>query len=161
MSGVSRSNTNPCDGSDEAPPVEVETINAQASIVSNLTNPVLVDNGENQPVLTHDNIGQPKTPPARILYLPSKQDLEDGYDSDNQIGPFYEAGVEEEANVLIEEVALRDTPPPIDAPIDAPNDIPDPVLADDAIDKMKVAELRNALKERGMAVTGLKAVLVA
>ena len=161
MSGVSQTNVNSCDGNDDPPPVSIETNNEQGSIISSLSEAVPVANGECEPVLPHADMGLPKTPPCRMLFSPSEQDLAEGYDSDNQIGPFIGAGVEDEAYVTMDEAALEATAPPNDVSVDETEIIPDPVLGDDTIDKMKVAELRSALKERGMGTNGLKAVLIA
>ena len=59
------------------------------------------------------------------------------------------------------ETVIEATAPSNDVSVDETKIVPDPVLGNDTIDKMKVEELRSALKERGMGTNGLKAVLVA
>ena len=83
MSGVSQSNVNSYDYSNDPPLVAIETIDTQGSIISNLTHIFLVTNGEIEPVFLHSDIGLPKTPPCRILFSPSEHDLSEGYDSIN------------------------------------------------------------------------------
>ena len=49
---------------------------------------------------------------------------------------------------------------PVPPPEETADPSPDPVLDEDSIKKMKVKELREALKARGMSTKGLKAELV-
>ena len=58
----------------------------------------------------------PKTPPHRVLIMPSDEALEEGYDSDGNLGPFMSESVEDERFVSMNETApeapTEVTPPP-------------------------------------------------
>ena len=91
--------------------------------------------------------------------------MEDGYDSDHQRGPFMQGGVAEEAYHNMDEVAPE---APIEAiPVadeEGGEEAPvaeevDQVLDAATINGMKVVELREELKKRGIKVTGKKAEL--
>ena len=94
--------------------------------------------------------------------MPSDEEMEDGYNSDNQRGPFIQDGVVDEAFYNMDEVAPE-------APIEAEPVVGDdggetvleaeevePVLDAATINGMKVAEIREELKKLGMKVTGKK-----
>ena len=78
--------------------------------------------------------------------------LEEGYDSDMQIGPFYQDGVHEEGFLIMDEDALEE-PESILLPDKAAENIENvnnfnPVsLTDKQINGMKVLELRQALEK--------------
>ena len=91
--------------------------------------------------------------------MPNKEAMQDGYDSDGQLGPFIAKGVADEADYCMDEQPLetenRNLLPPDENEIS-----PVQTLTDDEIQNMKVAELRNELSCRGLSKNGLKAVLV-
>ena len=105
-------------------------------------------------------MGLPATPPSRVLNMPSIELIDQGYDSDMQIGPFFETGVADETFVSMDEDVLEEVAPPAQVQEVEPETASDPVLTSETIDKMKVAELRVALDARGMSKTGLKTVLI-
>ena len=73
--------------------------------------------------------------------MPSDEVIAEGYDSDYQVGPFIDSGVGEENLVSVDEVPLE-APEGIAVPSEGGVELsPDPVLDDDMIKKMKVAEL--------------------
>ena len=94
-----------------------------------------------------------------VQLLPSDEALEDGYDSDGQLGPFMGLNTEYERFVSMDEVApeapAEETPPPV-AEVES---APEPALDEETMEKMKVAELRVALQARGLSKNGLKSIL--
>ena len=108
------------------------------------------------PDLTPVQCGMPQTPPHRVLVMPSDEALEDGYDSDGQLGPFMGLNTEYERFVSMDEVApeapAEETPPPV-AEVES---APEPALDEETMEKMKVAELRVALQARGLSKNGRK-----
>ena len=88
--------------------------------------------------------------------------LEEGYDSDMQMGPFVQKGVEDEVFVDMDEEALKEHPTFLVPGSDAQNleDFSPVTLTNKQIDRMKVTGVRKELKKRGMFVNGLKNVLI-
>jgi hypothetical protein len=82
-----------------------------------------------------------------------------GYDSDGEIGPFFDAvaGEEQFEDYDEEVVGVMESIPPLQAQEDASTP---PQLSEVAIRGMKVAELRSELKNRKQTVSGTKEVLV-
>ena len=111
-------------------------------------------------------MGLPPTPPARCLKMPGESLLDDGYDSDYQVGPFFQSGVEDEALVCMNETAPEEPEAILVVAEEGENSenvnavtvVPD--LTDDVINGMMVVELRVELEQRGMSKKGIKAVLV-
>ena len=92
--------------------------------------------------------------------MPSDNLIAEVYDSEYQVGPFVERGVEEENLFSMDEVPLE-APEGIAVPAECGVElIPDPVLDDNTTNKMNLAKLRVALQARGMSNNGLKAVLI-
>ena len=148
-----------------SPPRTIRDAGTIASNVSNVTSPSTDNALTDLPASSAVGIGQPKTPPSRVLVMPSEELMADGYDSDNQRGPFIQDGVADEVYHNMDEVAPE---APIEAiPVvgdDGRDEAPiaeevDQVLDADKINGMKVAELRDELKKRGIRVTGKKSEL--
>ena len=53
------------------------------------------------PTLNLTNLGMLRTPPSRVMNIVSDNLFEEGYDSDGQMGPFYEHGVCDEEFVTM------------------------------------------------------------
>ena len=148
-----------------SPPRTIRDEGTIASNVSNVTGASIDNTLTDLPASSAIGIGQPKTPPSRVLIMPSEELMEDGYDSDHQRGPFIQDGVADEAYHNMDEVAPE---APIEA-IPVPDEeggeeVPVAVEADQVLDAatingMKVVELREELKKRGIKVTGKKAEL--
>ena len=102
----------------------------------------------------------PPTPPSRVMNIVSDELFEEGYDSDGQMGPFYEHGVSDEEFVtmkedgLVREIEVMPAPE-METPASA-----EPVLTDEIIDTMKFKDLRYALSKSGVNKAGLKGELV-
>ena len=103
--------------------------------------------------------------------MPDDSLINEGYDSDFQVGPFIQSGVAEEAFVCMDEEAPEEPEPVLLAAVECENSdevhvdaveaVPEvPEITDENIDKMKVSELRVELERRGMSKNGLKAVLI-
>ena len=93
------------------------------------------------------------------MKMPNKEAMQDGYDSDSQLGPFIAKGVAYEADYCMDEQPLETENQNLLTP-DENRILLVQKLTDDAIKNMKVAELRNELSLRGLSKNGLKAVLV-
>ena len=131
MSGETLLNCN--DGNTAATllPSSIQTNEPQLSIVSTVT----VDPPSTppptlpaSPTLILTNLGMPPTPPSRVMNIVSDKLFEEGYDSDGQMGPFYEHVVsDEEFFAMTEDEPVREievTPAPkMETPASA-----DPVL---------------------------------
>ena len=96
MSGVIRQNVNVGDRDDEPLPESVQTDDDQPSTVSNLTAEFPSTPDTNLPVLSRAKMGSPPTPPCRVLQIPKFARFEEGYDSDNQMGPFFSTDLRQE-----------------------------------------------------------------
>jgi hypothetical protein len=85
-----------------------------------------------------------------------------GYDSDGEIGPFYDTVVKEQPFEEYDEdpVRVEETVPPPLAGNDAPNLPNPPQLSENAIKGMKVAELWDVLRKRHQMVIDTEEVLV-
>ena len=163
MSGETPPNHNDDDTADTPLPVSIQTNEPQPSIVSTIT----VDPPSTPPptlpalpTLNLTNLRMPPTPPSRVMNIVSDELFEEGYDSDGQMGPFYEHGVSDEEFVTMTEdepvQEIEVTP----APEMETAESAEPVLTDEIIDTMKVKDLRDALSKRGVNKAGLKGELV-
>ena len=105
-------------------------------------------------------------PRPRVLDMPSEGLLDEGYDSDCNQGPFVASGVDAEEEEVEEDEQVAAEAPAEDGEDVGPdspqeeNTEEEEQLTEDAVGKMKVSELREHLKKRGLAINGLKAVLV-
>ena len=83
-------------GNDETKTIEAglataSTFDASTTTVSTLTQPALSPNStKSHAASSRINIGQYPTPPKQVLAV-NESLYEDGYDSDGQIGPFYDS----------------------------------------------------------------------
>ena len=150
-----------CDGGYGVLPDTVRVDSVKDSMLSNIT-------VEEQPcpstpcnVLTPAECGMPKTPPCCILVMPDNETLEEGYDSDSNIGPFMSTNTEYEKFALMDEVAPEAPTEVTPLPVPEMEPTAESCLDDETIEKMKVAELRIVLHACGLSRNGLKAVLIA
>ena len=144
-------------------PVSIHTNEPQLSIASTIT----VDPPSTppptfpaSPTLNLTNLGIPPTPPSLVMNIVSDKLFEEGYDSDGQMGPFYEHGVSDEKFVtMTEDEPFREIEvmpaPKMETPASA-----EPVLTDEIIETMKFRDLIDALSKRGVNKSGLKGELV-
>ena len=99
MSGETPPNCN--DGDTAATPlsVSIQTNEPQLSIASTInvdppsTPPPTLPAS---PTLNLINLVMPPTPPSRVMNIVSEELFEERYDSDGQMGPFYEHGVSDD-----------------------------------------------------------------
>ena len=156
MSGVTRQKVNVGDRDDEPLPESVQTDNDQPSTVSNLTAELPSIPDTNRLVLSHIEMALPPTPPCRVLQMPKFARFEEGYDSDNQMGPFFLTDLRQEEHASMNErdpeVEHPLTPPPVNE-----SKIQDhSLLTPDTVRKTKVTELCDTLKDRGMSIKDQK-----
>ena len=162
MTGETLKKSNQCDDDKRSPPGTLQIDKHEGSTLSSITSQVTGTPkkiGEQQQSI---EMGLPPTPPLRKLKMPDLSLLEEGYDSDMQIGPFYQDGVHDKGFVIMDEDALEE-PESILVPDNAAENVENlsPVtLTDKQINGMKVLELRQELEKRGMSKNGLKSVLV-
>ena len=163
MIGVTQENENVCDAGDGAVPNAIQADRTEDSELSNITVEGQICPPTPCANLTPPECGMPKTPPRRVLIMPSDEALEEGYDSDGNLGPFMSESVEDDRFVSMNETAPEAptdvTPPPADE-VESAAASAAPCLDEETMNKMKVSELRNALHARGLSKNGLKAVLL-
>ena len=163
MTGETPEEKNGCDDDNVLSAVTFKIENFEGSPFSSITPQVTATpkkiNGPTRAV----EMGLPSTPPFRALKRPEKSLIEKGYDSDMQMGPFFEEGVEDEVFVSMNESAPEEPEAllvPANAVEDMGNFSPVTALTDADIDTLKVLGLRLELEKRGMSINGLKKVLV-
>ena len=103
MIGVTRKIEIGCDGTDKSLPSSIHSNEIKDGDISNIT----LEEEASQPTpsttLTPDEMGMPSTPPSRILIMPSEEQLEEGYDSDSNVGPFIDPNIAQENLVSMDE----------------------------------------------------------
>ena len=126
---------------------------------STVSAPVSTTNAPYQAATDGTYLSVPETIGLRGINCLNEDAHDIGYDSDGEIGPFYDAVADEQPfeEYHEEPVGVGETAPPALAGNEAPNP---PQLSESAIRGMKVAELRDALRERRQTVSGTKEVLV-
>jgi len=111
MSGETTKKEIECDEHNNDHPNQLQCDNLEDSTFSDITNalPSTPEDGgaHFQPV----QMGLPPTPPSWQLKIPDKALMDEGYDSDFQVGPFVQDGVDEEAFVCMDEEALKKPEP--------------------------------------------------
>ena len=163
MSGETLPNRN--DGDTGATPLHVciQTNEPQLSIVRTITvDPplTLLPTLPASSTLNLTNLVMLATPPSRVTNIVSDELFEEGYDSDGQMGPFYENRVsDQEFFTMTEDEPVREievTPAPkMETPASA-----EPFLTNKIIDTMKVKYMRDDISKRGVNKAGLKGELV-
>ena len=130
------------------------------SEVSDPSTPVQIE--REKAIQDRINIGQYPTPEAQSLEINEKA-YEEGYDSDGQIGPFYDA-VKGEGGIEFYEEAIFN-PDPNDATADVPSEEPNSDIRvfnmqNGDIRKLLVKDLREQCKLLGLDARGNKSVLI-
>ena len=160
MSGLSTSNENQCDGDATSITNSIQvhgtspTTLHQQTMLSEV--PTISSKQNEDPT----DIGQPEIPPVHWLNMPTIEDIDAGYDTDNQIGPFLCEGVDEDESIGMEEDECNEDNSPDTATDNATNFNHGPVMSTESVKKMKVKELRDMLKDRGLSMNGKKNDLV-
>ena len=106
MIGVTRKIEIGCDGTDKSLPSSIHTNDIKDGDISNITFEVEVSLPTPSTTLTPDEIGIRSTPPSHLLIMPSEEQLEEGYDSDDIVGPFIDPNISQENLVSIYERTL-------------------------------------------------------
>ena len=147
----------------ESLPSQMEVPNGVVSPwggVSNLSQPSLSRQGSSLSPLRANDIGVPTTPEGRVIKPLDKAAIDYGYDSEGQRAPW--EGIPEEVFDGPEE---EETPLPCGPEVIPPSEpitenVPEKTISADAVPKMKVTELKDELKLRGLDTKGKKAELV-
>ena len=170
MTGETAQDGNGGDGAPEVPQTTIECNIPINAANSSVTGTPIQAPGTPNAVLQPVDMGLPPTPTARVPFMVNEDAIDNGYDSDGQLGPFFETGVSEEANFCMDEAPIQaETRPNVESTKGIKNAenvdksvVPEAVdaLDDEAIDKMKVVELRRELEMRGLSKNGDKGVLV-
>ena len=102
---------------------------------------------------THTAVGIPSTPTLRTFQNLDLNLYEEGYDSDGQIGPHFDANIAEGPQIYDEDEIDE-----IMNAIPTEDDTPDEfvMIASEDILKLKVAELKVEIEKRGLVCSGLK-----
>ena len=102
---------------------------------------------------THTAVGIPSTPTLRTFQNLDLNLYEEGYDSDGQIGPHFDANIAEGPQIYDEDEIDE-----IMTAIPTEDDTPDEfvMIASEDILKLKVAELKVEIEKRGLVCSGLK-----
>ena len=106
MSGETPPNCNDGDPAFTPLPVSIQSNEPQLNITRTINvDPLstLLPTLPSLPTLNLTNLGMPPTPPSRVMNIVSDELFEEGYDSDGQMGPFYEHGVSDEEFVTMTE----------------------------------------------------------
>ena len=152
-----------------APQTSIECTTTISAAISSVSGTPHASPGTTNATIKPVEMGLPPTPVTRRPEMTNEETMDNGYDSDGQLGPFLENGVSDESNYCMDEVPLVrniDSTVPTENTENTKNDknssVPEAVAAlnDAAIDKMKVAELRKELEMRGLSKNGNKSVLV-
>ena len=106
--------------------------------------------------LSAADIGLPPTPEQRVLPEVSDDLYEAGYDSDGLRALWLEGDKGGEESEIADEASLPDEMPAVIETRPAPNTVSSGRLTVALMEKMKVSELRDALKERGLSTRGKK-----
>ena len=170
MSGETAQDGNDGDDDTYVPQSTIDCSTTISAVNSSVTGTLTPVPGTPNAVLKPIDMGLPPTPTARVPVLPSEDAMDNGYDSDGQLGPFLQDGVSEETNFCMDEAPVQgEKAPNVDGTEMAETTenadgsvVPEAVdaLNDDAIDKMKVVDLRKELGMRGLSKNGNKGVLV-
>ena len=99
MSGETPPNRNDGETAATPLPVSIQTNEPHLSITSTITVDPLSTPPPTLPALPTlnlTNLGMQPTPPSRVMNIVSDNLFEEGYDSDGQMGPFYEHGLSDE-----------------------------------------------------------------
>lgn len=97
MSKVPLPNVNIGDGVDESLSKSIQTNETQASIPISIMADVLMLPGVSEAVVLRAKMGLQLPQPTRVLYSSRGFQLEEGYYSNNPIGPFLQAGAKHKA----------------------------------------------------------------
>jgi hypothetical protein len=125
--------------------------------------PVSTSNAPYQAATDGAYLSVPESIGLRNIACLNKDAHDLGYDSDGEIGPFFDAVAEEQPFEAYEEEVVGERVPTAPLPVlqaHQNNAAAPPQLSENIIRAMKVAELRNELKSRNKAVSGTKDVLI-
>lgn len=114
----------------------------------------------------HNEEGVPLSVPeamVRRLVFTAHESCGDGHDSDGELGPFFDAVLDEASDSEDEDElpSSNVVPPPPDTVPPAPQESQQPIvtLNEEDVKKMNVAQLKEELKKRKLTVNGVKATL--
>ena len=160
------SNTGGLDDSANALPTSINTTNSlQSPQISTITEPSNIDHSSSSSNAAAVSTGIPKTPERRQLDTDNIRDGEDGYDSDGQPAPWVSIQEDVEGFEVAEEEVLPEGEDDIDDsdgvestpnPTNMSNENEVSMISMEALMAMKVLELREELKKRGLNVHGKK-----
>ena len=143
--------------SDPTPPVRsIQGPSSNATLCSDITatSPVAIGapGSSGAPI----EIGQPAIPASCVLRLVPDDVCDGGNDSDGETGPFHNNMEDVEDSPEMQEEEVNVETDGNGGAADANNGNPESVPSVEEVQKMKVAEMREWLKKRGLPVNGLK-----
>ena len=156
MSGLTGNIFNQCDGPTSPPLASINHDTLNHTGLSDVTSPSTAGSNMMDTITTPADIGQPQIPAMRGIVMPSEDEIDSGYDTEHQVGPFLTNIVRDEVhdNIDEEEVIceIQDVSvPPADKILS-----PVTILTEENLKKMKVVELRLLLRDRGLVQNGNK-----
>ena len=161
QNGLNCLNTNPALHHTSSPDHPTAVHNSNSTVQSGLTEVSATPRKQPEAQSGDKEPGLPPTPPMRSLVSIDEAVNETGYDSDGCEGPFYE-GVKAKGTLIVddeEEVGVAGIE--VAAMAENGENPKNPeVLEIDAVDKMKVVELKAELKKRGVSIRGKKEELI-
>jgi len=152
MSGETHQNDAPCDKATKPPPEACYDEKLDGSTISTITSALLATPVNQKSKIAPTEMGLPPIPPLPTLKMIDKSLIEDGYDTDCQLGPFVEAGVEAEKIVCMDKAPLESEKPNIRESENVKNldtvnaATANPILTNELIDKMALQSSRLNLK---------------
>lgn len=157
---------------EDSSPLTASTLNESSrGDVERVTAAVSTSNAAYQTATDGAYLSVPASNCLRIIGCVNEDAHDLGYDSDGELGPFFDAVDNEQAFEGYEEEAVGVSthttcpPPPLQVQPNSMAALPQlseeiPNLSEEIIRAMKVPELRNALKSRNQAVRGNKDALI-
>ena len=143
------------------PPVtDIQQLGSPSDTVSHLTQQSVAETATFSSPLKASDIGVPESPAQRVVLPVNEDAYEEGYDSDCLRPPWEEAdGLDFDVRQA-EEAPLPSGSPPVIPEVNQDENVAEKIIGPDEVGKMKVPELREELKKRGLSFKGNKTDLV-
>ena len=141
------------------PEFTIQELTSPSDTISHLSQPSVVGTTNFSLPLKATDIGIPKSPVQRVVLPVNEEVYEEGYDSDCYHAPWEGS---EEVNFEIREAEEEPLPsgPTLGTPVPSEDNHDEKMVSIDDASKMKVSELREELKKRGLSSKGNKIELL-